>query len=391
MRWPLRRFGDVADFRNGLNFVSTDRGGDLAIVGVEDFSNPRLTDAHSLHTVRWPHELSEHALIKSGDLLFVRSNGSKALVGRCMLVESVERPTTHSGFTIRARIQHNDVAAKWVFAFFESGLAKRALGLGIAGTNISNLSQGVLRRLELPVPPIDVQLRYVSLFDRVEIFLERIEAIIRLKRDLKRGLMQEVLTGQRRFSKFRLSDWQEKPLAQFFAETNRRNIDHEVDTILSCSKLYGVIPQAKRFKKRIASKDIGRYKVVTPGDLVYDPMLLWDASIGFAGEVGVVSPAYATFHFDESKGDRSFFTELLFSHTMRHTYRVISRGTNVRRKKAIPSDFLKIKVTVPASRVEQGAIGGLFAKVNNEIRLYESLRKMCEGRKRALFESLANA
>lgn len=162
--------------------------------------------------------------------------------------------------------------------------------------------------------------------------------------------------------------------------------------VFSCSKIYGVVPQTRRFKKRLASLNLANYKVVEPGDLVYDPMLLWDASIGFVREPGpgVVSPAYATFEFNASKGERSFFTHALFSHRLRHQYRAISRGTNVRRKKAMPAEFLNLKIPVPTQRREQQAIGGFFDMVDSEIDLLVRLGQEFDALKRGMLRFLVS-
>ena len=45
-------------------------------------------------------------LLKDGDIIFVRSNGSKDLVGRSVMVRDVDFPLTYSGFCIRFRNEH---------------------------------------------------------------------------------------------------------------------------------------------------------------------------------------------------------------------------------------------------------------------------------------------
>src|SRR5205823_4810300 len=126
------------------------------------------------------------------------------------------------------------------------------------------------------------------------------------------------------------------------------NSDGSVTEVLSCTKR-GIVAQSKRFGKRLASTDLGRYKVASRGDLVFDPMLLWDASIGFVNdyESGVVSPAYSTFRFRSDKGSRTYFESLLYSHTMRERYRLISQGTNQRRRKAPAEAFLSTEIPIP--------------------------------------------
>ena len=94
--------GELVEFRNGISFDSSQKGRGIAMVGVGDFVRPVLTSSASLDRVD-VGELPDSAFLRVNDLLFVRSNGSKDLVGRAIRVLAVDEPTTHAGFTIRAR------------------------------------------------------------------------------------------------------------------------------------------------------------------------------------------------------------------------------------------------------------------------------------------------
>ncbi|MCU0858410.1 MAG: hypothetical protein MUC65_08430, partial [Pontiellaceae bacterium] len=85
-------------------------------------------------------------------MVFVRSNGNKELIGRCMVLERVNGPVTHSGFTIRARLTTSDIQPEWIAQYFATGLARKAIMRRGGGTNISNLSQQILQDLPVPVP-----------------------------------------------------------------------------------------------------------------------------------------------------------------------------------------------------------------------------------------------
>lgn len=244
----------------------------------------------------------------------------------------------------------------------------------------------------IPVPAFDARqrretARLLNRSEEVELLLSR---IITAKREFKRGLMQELLTGRRRFPEFEASRWEMVPLGHFFVEKDVRNTGGTIEFVYSCSKLYGVVPQNERFKNRVAARDVSHYKVVEPGNLVYDPMLLWDGSIGFvpAPRVGVVSPAYATFSFREDRGDRTFISYALKSHRAQQLYRIISQGTNVRRRKAHPADFLRIKIPVPTELEEQARIGSVIANIDRQIDLLQSLRNQIETQKRGLMQKL---
>jgi type I restriction enzyme S subunit len=196
------------------------------------------------------------------------------------------------------------------------------------------------------------------------------------------------VTGEERFPEFD-EPWTETTLGDYFRYFSNRNSDEQDLPVLSCSKVHGIIPQSEKFDRRVASKDTSNYKIVERGDLVYDPMLLWDASIGFLNcvERGVVSPAYYTFKFDEERGHRYFFRHLLATHWVKHQYKAISQGTNTRRRKAPRDAFFKIEVEVP-SLAEQKKIAEVMRTAEIEIEKLEQKRDALTRQKKGLMQRL---
>lgn len=208
-------------------------------------------------------------------------------------------------------------------------------------------------------------------------------------RQRRQALMQQLLTGKRRFPGF-TKPWKRFTLHQFFSEVNETNADSRVNLPLSCSKVHGIVPQSHIFDKRVASACLDRYQIVRKGDLVYDPMLLWDGSIGFSCnvEIGVVSPAYSIFRYVGGHLPVEWFHYLFKSHWMRHQYAVISQGTNARRRKAPADAFLQIATRAPADPSEAAQIIKLLELVSNEIALLERLLTSHQRQKRALMQQL---
>jgi hypothetical protein len=107
--WVEKRLGDLATFRNGINFTKSSRGESVKIVGVKDFQQNYWAPLDNLDTVTIEDTLPDSDMLKEDDLLFVRSNGNMELIGRCVLVGPVDDKITHSGFTIRARLNGSSV------------------------------------------------------------------------------------------------------------------------------------------------------------------------------------------------------------------------------------------------------------------------------------------
>jgi type I restriction enzyme M protein len=155
--WPIIELSEICSFKNGLNFDKTSSGHTVKIIGVSNFQANLYAPLDDLDEVHLAAPLGSEYLVKTGDILFVRSNGNPDLVGRSLFVPPPREPTTFSGFTIRGRI-HDERALPLFFAhFFKSrDFAEMIKRVG-QGANIRNLSQGILNELKVPLPPLATQ------------------------------------------------------------------------------------------------------------------------------------------------------------------------------------------------------------------------------------------
>ena len=168
--------------------------------------------------------------------------------------------------------------------------------------------------------------------------------------------------------------WREVRLGSaIVSSTARRRPNEPEPKILSCSKDYGVIPQNQLFGKRLASADTSRYKLVQPGDFVYDPNLLWSGAIAQSSLaiVGLVSPVYEVFKAAEAT-DPGFLTEWLASPTRLSQYQRISVGTNVRRRRASIEDLGSLPLLLPPLP-EQRAIAAVLDSIDEAIECTEEV------------------
>ena len=143
--------------------------------------------------------------------------------------------------------------------------------------------------------------------------------------------------------------------------------------VLSCSKDLGLVPQTELFKRRLASTDTRRYKIVHPGDFVYDPNLLWSGAITRSREqaLGIVSPIYEVFR--AARGcSRDFLFAWLTSPRRLPAYRAISMGTNLRRRRAGFDDFSKLPIQLPPL-AEQRAIAAVLDSIDEAIERTEAV------------------
>jgi type I restriction enzyme, S subunit len=198
--WTLKSFGELAEFRNGINFTKSSKGEAIKIVGVRDFQKNFWAPLDDLETIIPEGEMPASDLIQSGDILFVRSNGNPELIGRSLLVGDLQEPITHSGFTIKARVRDAQLSPIYLCHYLKSGLLRREMIEGGNGANIKSLNQGTLSRLKIAFPEKAKQLMLVEQLEKVQTEIAELEAIYRQKLtaldDLKKSLLHQAFSAR---------------------------------------------------------------------------------------------------------------------------------------------------------------------------------------------------
>jgi len=159
-KWPEVDLGSIAVFKNGVNYSKENRGRGIKVIGVANFQDNLVAPLEGLDEINPKGVVTEDNLVHDGDLLFVRSNGNKELVGRSLLVQAKAERITHSAFTIRLRFSNGDTLPMFYALLFKSP-DYRAQLMG-RGANINNLSQDILHSLVVPLPPLDAQRAIVA-------------------------------------------------------------------------------------------------------------------------------------------------------------------------------------------------------------------------------------
>jgi len=198
--WVEKTLGHFAEFKNGLNFNRQSKGQTLQIVGVSDFQDNEVVPIDALQSVTIDGQLSDDYLIRRDDILTVRSNGSKDLVGRCMLVPDVDGMISYSGFVIRIRFDTREICPRFLLRFMKSSETRERLTRNGGGANISNINQANLSALPISWPPINKQKEIADKLDAIAFETQRLEGIYQRKlaalAALKKSLLQQAFSGQ---------------------------------------------------------------------------------------------------------------------------------------------------------------------------------------------------
>lgn len=390
--WDVAPMKELAEFSNGLNFLSSDHGENYRIIGVSGFQNYFYPQPDSFEQVEVSENLPSNAFLKENDLLFVRSNGNKALIGRCLFIRNLSEPTTFSGFTIRARILSDRILPMFCAIFFRSAVAKAQIQLLGGGTNISNLSQKILGSILIPVPPLCEQERIVNAFSAWESSIEITNKAVASKKRFKETVMHHLLTGRIRFPGFGAAiessgqlpqGWRRCRLGEIFCERTESNPSLP---LLSITAELGVIPRNEIERKDTSNSDKSKYKRIAPGDIGYNTMRMWQGVSAVSSLEGIVSPAY-TICVPLNNQLPEYFGYLFKYPPMIHRFYRYSQGLVDDTLNLKFHHFSLISVDVPTLQ-EQRKIAYVLSKIDQEIFSLSQLSKRLQMQKDGLMQKL---
>ena len=182
-----RALGQIAEFRNGVNFSQSQEGSGIPILKVKDFAALRRAPTVGLDELDASMaRVPDTQFLQPRDIIVVRSNGNRELVGRALIYDGPPNSVTFSGFCIRIRVVDQDVYAEYIHYWLRSPLVRAVFAREGGGTAINNLSQSFLSEQMVPLPPKEEQRHIASILgaldDKIELnrrMNETLEAMAR--------------------------------------------------------------------------------------------------------------------------------------------------------------------------------------------------------------------
>lgn len=178
--WNEISLGELATFRNGLNFKNDSHGSGCYIIGIPDFQNYFRPEYSNLGQINPAGVVKDQDYLEKGDILFVRSNGNKDLVGRSLFIDRNIK-AVFSGFCIRARIESERALPLFIAYFTRTSVFRHLISGAAGGANIQNLNQGILSRVKINLPSLPTQRKIAAILsaydDLIENNLKRIKLL----------------------------------------------------------------------------------------------------------------------------------------------------------------------------------------------------------------------
>ena len=301
----------------------------------------------------------------------------RGTVGNFALVDEAHIGAQISPNLIRISADPQKVDKKYFF-YALGPAVQRLISSSVQSQALPSIAARDIKKLQIFLPPSrSEQERIVEILEQRDLGIQRLQHLIGVMQQRKRGLMQVLLTGKKRFTEYANLAWRSAPLADYVASARKGKP--------------ASLNDAGRGVPYIGSAAFdGDYTSHTDDPSAVrcsakDVLLLWDgeyAGKSTTGHVGAVGSTVVAITLKPGLDPRYLHNLLLF-HNQR--IRSVREGSGIPH---MPSDFFTwFKPHLPPIE-EQRTIASVLSTADEEMRMLEAQLEAYELQKRGLMQQL---
>ena len=171
----------------GTSEKANEQGRGVPVLRIGNIKD-RVMDLTNLKHIELPPKTVESIALKDGDMLIIRTSGSRDLVGTCAVFHGSEQ-AVFASYLIRLRFDTARANPDYVCWFLNSALGRQQVDSISRQIMQNNINSEEIRTLCVPLPPLEIQRKLVERVTaaRTEIARERTAAD-----ELRRSIAAEV-------------------------------------------------------------------------------------------------------------------------------------------------------------------------------------------------------
>lgn len=256
---------------------------------------------------------------------------------------------------------------------------------GVPGVNRNDLHEIIVA-----IPPTMAEQEAIAnILSQADAIIESLEQLIAAKTEFKRGLMQQLLTGRRRFREFKGQEWKLMKLADFAKLTLRATPKPD--------KPFKSLGIRSHGKGTFLKEDFEPGKIeltelyeVRQNDLIVNITFAWEGAIAIAGAAdsgALVSHRFPTYIFDTERAIPEYFRHVIMQKKFVEKLGLISPGGAGRNRVLNKKDFANLEVLMPSVK-EQWKIAAVLNACDHELDLLRERLAELKKQKKGLMQNL---
>lgn len=334
-------------------------------------------------------EVAPRDYLQHGDLL-LNTRNSLELVGKVALWRSEVQGAAFNNNLMRIEFKQsagllNEYANLW---FNSHDGIRQIRRIAIGTTSVAAIYWRDLASLKLCLPPQHEQGKIGDILSTWDEALTQLDALIEAQERRKKALMQQLLTGKKRFPGFK-GKWKTVSLGDVLEPITRPTAKPQGKFLAAGIRSHGkgVFLKHDFIPANIALDELFELKT---GDLVVNITFAWEGAAAIVppeADGALVSHRFPAFGFREGKAARSFFRHYIRTHRFVFDCGLASPGGAGRNRVLSKSAFLGIELPLPPIE-EQQKIGDILDTADQQLTLLRTQRTALDQQKRGLMQRL---
>ena len=331
---------------------------------------------------------SNYFLLNKGEYAYNKSYSNGYPYGALKRLEFYDKGIVSPLYICFSKTEENN-CPNFYSQYFEAGLMNKEIKAfaqeGARNHGLLNIAVDDFFNSYLLNPPVAEQEKIARILETQDKVIKLKEKLIEQKKQQKKYLMQQLLTGKKRLPGFTV-EWKKEKLGKHMYEYVFKNTDRQVEKVLSVNNKLGFIDQEEQFGKRIASEDVVTYKVLSKGCIAYNPSRINVGSIALYKDdkLGIVSPMYVVLKLKETLNP-DYFMALVKTNLFFQQMKILLAGSV--RDSLKFNDLCQLEFKMPSIK-EQRAIADVLSKADEEIELLQKDLEEEKVKKKALMQLL---
>ena len=381
--WKKVTLGDVASIQTGVAKNDGYSGETveipyLRVANVQD----GFLDLSEIKKIKIPVEKKNRFLLQKGDVIMTEG-GDFDKLGRGTIWDGQISPCAHQNHLFVVRTDCTKLNPFFLSYISASSYGRLYFRLSSKqSTNLASINSTQLSHFPILLPPLEEQNNIVNTISIWDSAIEKTEKLIAEKDKLFNGVSQKIF--RKSGNKHRISD--------YLSIRNEKCIPDDTIPLYSLTIEDGVTPKSGRYDRVALVKDIDEkeYKVVYPGDIVFNPANLRWGAIARSNETNkvAVSPIYEVLSLDNSKIDSDYLTFLLTSKDKIQYYSTKTEGTLVERMAVKVDMFLNFEIEIEEDCETQKKSAEVLLALKKEIALLKKQLEQYKLQKQGLMQKL---
>lgn len=323
--------------------------------------------------------------LKDGDLIMADASEDYEGVGVTVSVHGLGNKKIVGGLHTFVLRDNKENTSKYFRQYiFRNPKIRNSLQKVANGVSVYGISKKAVSKLLLPIPPLPEQNRIVAVLETWDKAIKKLTRKIEIKKEIKKGLMRELLTGKTRLSGF-TDKWEGIAFGDITAPRKERFDPKNDKGLKFCIELEHIQGITGRLLGNTnVSEDSSTKTMFYQGDILFGKLRAYLRKYWLANRSGVCSTEIWVFNADRKK----VVPEILFQVVQLEkfiSFATMSQGTHMPRSNwDVVSSY---EVRLPSIN-EQISIAEIFTAAHKEIDKLEQKLSFLKDQKKYLLNNL---